>query len=436
MASSRRDPRTDNIIVRAYAGVNPETGKPRSISRTLPADATDAQVEEAERELDAQAAVIKGNAQMMTLGGVVDYYLDGLEIAGASPTTVSSYKSYRKRHVKPRIGSVYFDKATNATFSTFYRDLRTPKEKGGAGLAASTVKKIHAFLSGCFTTLLSDGIIDRNPLAGVKVPTAKSPEAKPLMPKDMTKLVAYLKKQLATPVTDDASFETFMLAVLVWSDLHTGARRGELAGFQTQHWARVGKKMAYRVVRVLVQVREKGASEVVTAKEPKSEKSKRNITADAETASVMATYLSVRQLVLAEHGVAVDAETPLFCHADGTYLKPSWITDAFKALAAKLELERGTHLHTLRHTHATYLIQKGYDLRTIQERLGHASSKTTMDIYGHLLPGRDVEAAEAFSEITRELGELAIQQETSMYAPICPRTGETCCRFTKEDEDA
>lgn len=436
MASSRRDPRTGNIIVRAYAGVNPDTGKPRTLSRTLPADATDAQVKATERELDAQAAVIKGNVKMMTIGGVVDYYLDGLEIAGASPTTISSYKSYAKRHVKPRIGSVYFDKATNATFSTIYRELRMPKEKGGAGLSASTVKKIHAFLSGCFTTLLSDGIIERNPLAGVKVPTAKSPEAKPLMPKDMSALVAYLKEQLATPVTDDASFEDYMFAVLIWCDLHTGVRRGELAGFQSQHWTRLGEKMAFRVARVLVQVREHGAYDVVTAKEPKSEKSKRNVTADAETAQVMATYLAVRQLVLAEHGVSVNAETPLFCHADGTYLKPSWITKQFKALAAKLDLARGTHLHTLRHTHATYLIQKGYDLRTIQERLGHASSKTTMDIYGHLLPGRDVEAAEAFSEITRELGELAISQETSMYAPVCPRTGETCCRFTKEGEDA
>ncbi len=50
--------------------------------------------------------------------------------------------------------------------------------------------------------------------------------------------------------------------------------------------------------------------------------------------------------------------------------------------------------HDLRHSHAAILIAQGEYPKVIQERLGHASIKTTLDTYGHLFDGLDEAAAE------------------------------------------
>jgi integrase len=48
----------------------------------------------------------------------------------------------------------------------------------------------------------------------------------------------------------------------------------------------------------------------------------------------------------------------------------------------------------LRHSHAALLIAQGEHPKVIQERLGHASIKTTLDTYGHLFEGLDEAAAD------------------------------------------
>ncbi|MFH2072434.1 MAG: tyrosine-type recombinase/integrase [Actinomycetota bacterium] len=55
-------------------------------------------------------------------------------------------------------------------------------------------------------------------------------------------------------------------------------------------------------------------------------------------------------------------------------------------------------LHDLRHTHVALLIAADEEPYVLSRRLGHASIRTTFDVYGHLFEGRDRQAADALDE--------------------------------------
>ena len=79
---------------------------------------------------------------------------------------------------------------------------------------------------------------------------------------------------------------------------------------------------------------------------------------------------------------------------------PARLTNHVKRMAAELGI-KGLTSHDLRHTHASMLLKGGVSLPSVSARLGHASVKTTGDIYAHELPNSEDSAVRAMEVIIK-----------------------------------
>lgn len=80
------------------------------------------------------------------------------------------------------------------------------------------------------------------------------------------------------------------------------------------------------------------------------------------------------------------------------FINRKWQALARRAVSAGLP---DLHFHDLRHTHASWLLNAGVPLSTIQARLGHESIQTTVDIYGHLMCGSDDGVTALLNEVAQ-----------------------------------
>lgn len=179
-------------------------------------------------------------------------------------------------------------------------------------------------------------------------------------------------------------------------------RRSELLGLR---WGHVDLYMAsISVVQVLHRLRAAGFN----FQQPKTAKSRRTVDITPESAITLRAHHEQPKAIWNTLGdVLVDRDL-VFCHLDGTPMRPDTVTHAFSDLVKKACLPH-MRFHDLRHTLATLMMEQGTNPKVVSERPGHANVAITLDTYPHVVPGMQENAALRFDEAlaSRELTEAA-----------------------------
>ena len=75
----------------------------------------------------------------------------------------------------------------------------------------------------------------------------------------------------------------------------------------------------------------------------------------------------------------------VFCRLNGRQRDKHWVSRKFKSILVSIGLGKGYSFHSLRHTFASWLVQKGVSIYKVSKLLGHSNVKTT-EIYAYLAP--------------------------------------------------
>jgi integrase len=111
---------------------------------------------------------------------------------------------------------------------------------------------------------------------------------------------------------------------------------------------------------------------------PKTEASRRTIPLPDAVVDALALHL-------AKYGAGADGL--VFTNPQGEPIRRTWFSSAVWRPSVKAAgLPTNTGFHDFRDFYASLLIEAGESVKVVQDRLGHASAKETLDTYGHLWP--------------------------------------------------
>ena len=294
------------------------------------------------------------------------------------------------------------------------------------GLSNTTMHKIFQQTNRLFEYAVDSDICVRNPCRAVAAPKVdKVTTRHSLTADEAAKLRACLDRDEKVAYKDFEDKEqrqvewgrTFMRSSLrglshisdiiaVRLLLATGCRRGEILGLP---WSAVDFKSSQIYIR-------QSLNNQCEIKETKTAAGVRALYVDAETIAHLRVWkvfqAKALHLVMVEdeegkkHPVEQTDETPVCCSDVGGWLDPTNLNRWWGGNKSKhIEGYRDTigfpdlKLHELRHTAATLLLGNGVDVKTVQHRLGHASSSLTLDQYAHAIPANDRDAANLMAAI-------------------------------------
>jgi integrase len=165
------------------------------------------------------------------------------------------------------------------------------------------------------------------------------------------------------------------IRALLLTALFTGMRSGELRALL---WTDIDTQ------RGLINVN-KSVDDANRVTTPKTKSSIRYVRIDSRLASFLEhyrgelqTYITSMRGRVADNGIAFPAIST------GNYLNRSYLNMTIKSLIHGTDIPQDLHLHSLRHSFTSILINSGADVKGVQAALGHSSSAVTLDIYSHV----------------------------------------------------
>ncbi|WP_449314887.1 tyrosine-type recombinase/integrase [Rubneribacter sp.] len=372
---------------RTYLGRS-ASGKAIRPYKRFPHAATE---EEAQALAETWAANLTADGAVMSarLTDLLEDYVQLRERNGASPNSIRSYRLF-VRYAERYLKTANARDLSVMDFNRFEQRLLMPKGDGGQGLCRNSVINVHNFLRGAYNHFVDAGVCEANPLVFVAKPSPERHEAAALTEWDFGDLNAKLEEALGKEVLTKADYRAAVYAFAAWFSLVTGMRVGEVCAVH-----RIEVKRSQLYVHVGGTVVEKTGVKPYRKNVTKGRKC-RNVSVTDEDIARIEAFVELQNRFLGRLGASIPLVT-----INGSYMRPSTVSKAFSRIRDDCKLPQEITFHSLRHTHASWLIANGCDLKTLSERLGHADEATTLRIYGHLMPGRDAEAARLFADAKR-----------------------------------
>jgi integrase len=296
-----------------------------------------------------------------------------------SPRTHERYAEIARKNLAPLLGGLGLTKLQPAHISGAYaKALTGGRRSGTGGLSARTVTHMHRILRQALQQAVGWQVLVRNPADLVKPPKVEHQQMSVYDPDATAELI-----EAARPLS---IFIPILLAVLC------GLRRGEITALL---WRCVDLDTGQLSIVASTEQTKAGCRE----KETKSGRC-RTVALPALLVEELRQHRVRQAQNLFELGIRLTGDSYVVAQADGSPLQPNSLTHAFTLFLADRGLKR-IRLHDLRHSHATHMLASGIHPKVASERLGHSKVGITLDLYSHVLPGMQSEAAARVDDVLR-----------------------------------
>jgi integrase len=367
--------------VRYTLGNHPATGKRRTVTTTVRGDR-----KAAERELRRLLRTVDtGEHVDPTRWTVREWLTRWLRTIREqlSPKSHERYAEIVNNFLIPALGNLALAKLAQSHIQEAYNRWSTGGRRDGkeGGLSPRTRRHIHRVLSSALARAVEQQVLARNPGDAFKKRLPKVER------REMVTLSAAQSARLLQAIRHTRVYWPVLLA------LTTGMRRGEVLALR---WKNIDLESGtLRVVESLEQTKTG-----IRFKAPKTDKT-RAITLPGFAVEELQQLRGQQAEELLMLGARQTGETLVCCRSDGLALQPQSLTHQFTRLISRVKDLPRVRFHDLRHSHATQLLLAGVHPKVAQERLGHATITTTLDLYSHVTETMQKDAAEKLDAALR-----------------------------------